>query len=132
MWNIDETPSRHHMLSNVLVLDLTRLLASPLRTMILGDMGADVIKVERRGVGDETRGWGPPFDVRGESAYSLRVNRNKQSIGAGLPDLAEDTMLATNAGRHRARGASEPARVGTNGASAQRARIHPASTTATR
>jgi hypothetical protein len=78
-------------------------------------MGADVIKVERRGVGDETRGWGSPFDVRGESAYFLSVNRNRLSIGAELPDLAEDTMLATNAGRHRARGASEPARVGRNG-----------------
>ena len=67
------------MLSKVRVLDLTRVLAGPLCTMILGDMGADVIKVERPGVGDETRGWGPPFDAEGESAYFLSVNRNKLS-----------------------------------------------------
>ena len=59
------------------VLDLTRVLAGPLCTMILGDMGADVIKVERPGAGDETRGWGPPFDADGASAYFLSVNRNK-------------------------------------------------------
>jgi crotonobetainyl-CoA:carnitine CoA-transferase CaiB-like acyl-CoA transferase len=55
--------------------------------MILGDLGADVIKVERPGSGDETRGWGPPFDGRGESAYFLAANRNKLSLAAdfGLP-----------------------------------------------
>jgi crotonobetainyl-CoA:carnitine CoA-transferase CaiB-like acyl-CoA transferase len=78
------------MLSKVRVLDLTRVLAGPLCTMILGDMGADVIKVERPGVGDETRGWGPPFDPDGASAYFLSVNRNKLSIGA---DLAADVDL---------------------------------------
>lgn len=59
--------------------------------MMLGDMGADVIKVERPGRGDETRGWGPPFDSRGESAYFLSVNRNKASLAAELsvePDRA--------------------------------------------
>ena len=52
--------------------------------MMLGDMGADVIKVERPGVGDETRGWGPPFDASGQSAYFLSTNRNKKSIAADL------------------------------------------------
>ena len=47
--------------------------------MILGDLGADVLKIERPGTGDETRGWGPPFDSRGESAYYLATNRNKLS-----------------------------------------------------
>ena len=56
---------------------------------MLGDMGADVIKVERPGSGDETRAWGPPFDDRGESAYYLSVNRNKLSIALDL-DRAED------------------------------------------
>ncbi len=66
------------------VLDFTRVLAGPLCSMILGDLGADVIKVERPGQGDETRGWGPPFDAEGESAYFLSVNRNKKSLAADL------------------------------------------------
>src|SRR4051812_40802096 len=77
------------MLSNIKVLDLTRVLAGPLCTMILGDMGADIIKVERPGTGDETRGWGPPFDAEGESAYFLSVNRNKLSIGADFSSTAD-------------------------------------------
>ena len=60
-------------------LDLTRILAGPLCTMMLGDMGADVIKVEPPGTGDDTRGWGPPF-AAGEAAYFLGVNRNKRSL----------------------------------------------------
>ncbi len=80
------------MLSHVKILDLTRVLAGPLATMILGDMGADVIKVERPLGGDETRGWGPPFDRRGQSAYYLSVNRNK--LGAALDlDLEVDRTL---------------------------------------
>ena len=66
------------------MLDLSRVLAGPLCTMLLGDLGADVIKVERPGAGDETRGWGPPFDDRGESAYFLSINRNKLSVAADL------------------------------------------------
>jgi crotonobetainyl-CoA:carnitine CoA-transferase CaiB-like acyl-CoA transferase len=61
--------------------------------MILGDMGAQVIKVERPGLGDETRGWGPPFDERGESAYYLSVNRNKKSLALDL-DQAQSVALA--------------------------------------
>lgn len=80
------------MLNGVKVLDLTRVLAGPLCTMMLGDMGADVLKVERPQGGDETRGWGPPFDPRGESAYYLSINRNK--LGAALDlDLAGDRAV---------------------------------------
>ena len=68
------------------VLDLTRVLAGPVSSMILGDLGADVIKVERPGDGDETRRWGPPFDKDGMSAYFLAVNRNKKSIAVDLGD----------------------------------------------
>ena len=60
--------------------------------MILGDLGAHVLKVERPDGGDETRGWGPPFDDRGESAYYLSVNRNKAGLAADL-DRAEDRAL---------------------------------------
>jgi crotonobetainyl-CoA:carnitine CoA-transferase CaiB-like acyl-CoA transferase len=74
------------------VLDLSRVLAGPLCSMMLGDLGADVIKVERPAAGDETRGWGPPFDPDGESAYFLSVNRNKKSLAADL-SVAEDRRL---------------------------------------
>lgn len=62
--------------------------------MILGDFGANVIKVERPGAGDDTRGWGPPFDDRGESAYYLAVNRNKLSVAADLAQPADRALLA--------------------------------------
>ena len=70
-------------LSGIRVLDLSRILAGPYATMILGDLGADVIKVERRDGGDDTRTWGPPF-AEGESAYYLCCNRNKRSITVDL------------------------------------------------
>ena len=70
-------------LSGRKVVDLTRALAGPLCTMWLGDMGADVIKIERPGHGDDTRSWGPPF-AGTESAYYLGVNRNKRSITLDL------------------------------------------------
>ena len=77
-------------LEGIRVLDLTRAMAGPFCTMMLGDLGADVIKLERPGHGDESRGWGPPFvgepygPYPGESAYFLSVNRNKRSITVNL------------------------------------------------
>lgn len=77
-------------LKGLRILDLSRVLAGPLCTMILGDLGANVLKVERPGHGDDTRGWGPPFDAEGRSAYFLSVNRNKLSVAMDLaqPDGA--------------------------------------------
>jgi crotonobetainyl-CoA:carnitine CoA-transferase CaiB-like acyl-CoA transferase len=72
-------------LGGVRVLDLSRVLAGPYTTMVLADLGADVIKVEHPERGDDTRHWGPPF-AGGESAYFLSVNRNKRSIGVDLKD----------------------------------------------
>lgn len=81
------------MLSGIRVLDLSRVLAGPLCTMMLGDLGADILKVERPGTGDDTRGWGPPFDERGESAYFLSVNRNKLSVAADLASTADRELV---------------------------------------
>ena len=77
-------------LQGIRVLDLTRALAGPYCTMMLGDLGADVIKVERPGRGDDSRGWGPPFvgepygPYPGESAYFIAANRNKRSVTVNL------------------------------------------------
>ena len=70
-------------LDGVRVLDLTRVVAGPYCSMFLGDLGADVVKVEQPGMGDDTRGWGPPF-AGGESAYYLCINRNKRSLTLDL------------------------------------------------
>lgn len=70
-------------LEGVRIIDASRVLAGPFCTMILGDLGAEVIKIEHHQSGDETRGWGPPF-VNGESAYYLCANRNKKSITLNL------------------------------------------------
>jgi succinate--hydroxymethylglutarate CoA-transferase len=80
-------------LEGVRVLDLTRILAGPLCTQMLGDMGADVIKVEPVGSGDDTRTWGPPF-AAGESAYFLGVNRNKRSITLNMAAKPGQALLA--------------------------------------
>ena len=64
---------------DITVLDLTRVLSGPYCTMLLGDLGARIIKIEQPGKGDDTRPWGPPF-LGGESAYFLSINRNKESI----------------------------------------------------
>jgi crotonobetainyl-CoA:carnitine CoA-transferase CaiB-like acyl-CoA transferase len=86
-------------LEGVRVLDLSRVLAGPYATMMLADLGADVLKVEHPERGDDTRHWGPPF-AGGESAYFLSVNRNKRSVGVDLKDpegLEKVKKLATSA-----------------------------------
>ena len=80
-------------LDGVRILDLSRILAGPGATQLLGDLGADVVKVEKPGEGDDTRKWGPPYIVgkdgreTDESAYYLSANRNKRSIAI---DIASD------------------------------------------
>ena len=66
-------------LSNIKVLDLSRILAGPWASQTLADLGADVIKIERPGSGDDTRQWGPPY-MQGESAYYMCANRGKRSV----------------------------------------------------
>ena len=79
------TPPAGRPLEGILVADFSRVLAGPLATMTLADLGARVIKVERPGVGDETRTWGPPFTAHGTS-YFEAVNRSKESIALDLTD----------------------------------------------
>ena len=83
------------MLSGTKVLDLSRVLAGPLCTMMLGDLGASVLNIERPDGGDDPRGWGPPFDERGESAFVLSVNRNKLSLTADFADPADVELIRT-------------------------------------
>ncbi len=80
-------------LDGVRVLDLTRALAGPYGTMMLGDYGADVVKIEIPGTGDDTRGWGPPY-IGDQSAYFLSINRNKRSITLNLRnDKGRDVFM---------------------------------------
>ena len=76
-------------LANIRVLDLTRVLAGPWATQFLADLGAEVIKIEKPGEGDDTRGWGPPFltnadGSRGDAAYYLSANRGKHSVAIDM------------------------------------------------
>ena len=80
------------ILEGIRVIELTEALAGPYCAMLLGDFGADVIKVERPGSGDQSRGWGPPF-VGGESAYYLATNRNKRSIALNYDDAGDAKVL---------------------------------------
>lgn len=81
-----------HVLSDIRVLDLTQAMAGPICGMLLGDFGADVVKIERPGSGDQSRGWGPPF-VQSESAYFLSANRNKRSLTLNLDKPAAIELL---------------------------------------
>lgn len=80
-------------LEGIRILDCTRVLAGPYCTMLLGDLGADVIKIEQPGRGDETRAWGPPF-VGGESPYFWTANRNKRSLTLDLAQPAGQAVFA--------------------------------------
>src|SRR5258706_4563103 len=92
-------PGTQQSLSGLRVLDLSRVLAGPWCTQTLADLGADVIKVERPGSGDDTRGWGPPFlkDRDGkdtaEAAYYLGTNRNKRSITIEIASTAGQALI---------------------------------------
>lgn len=76
-------------LDGIVVVDFSRVLAGPYATMMLGDFGADIIKIERPGVGDDTREWGPPYDADGVATYFNSVNRNKRSVVLDLTDAAD-------------------------------------------
>lgn len=89
---LPSTPEgRFSLLEGVRVLDLTSSVAGPYAAMLLGDLGADVVKVERPGGGDDARAWGPPF-LHGESLWFLAVNRNKRSVAL---DTASEAGTAT-------------------------------------
>ncbi|MFC7895724.1 CaiB/BaiF CoA transferase family protein [Streptomyces sp. NPDC057381] len=93
----DDTTLTDHgtaALRGVRIADFSRVLAGPYATMLLADLGAEVVKVERPGTGDDTRAWRPPADASGTSTYFLGVNRNKRSVTLDL---------ATDEGRDRAR-----------------------------
>lgn len=93
MLAVATSPSHHDSpavpsgpLAGLLVADFTRVLAGPYATMLLGDLGAEVIKIERPDAGDDTRAWGPPFAPDGQSSYYHSVNRNKTSVAWNLDD----------------------------------------------
>jgi crotonobetainyl-CoA:carnitine CoA-transferase CaiB-like acyl-CoA transferase len=100
MLRVDDSPLDIPPLGELRILDFSRILAGPFATMMLADLGADVIKVERPGSGDETRSWGPPFDAQGRATYFQSVNRNKHSVALDLADahdLARARELAGSA-----------------------------------
>ena len=98
-------PTNTGPLKGLRILDMTRILAGPYATQLLGDMGADVVKVERPNVGDDTRGWGPPYVTAAdgvesrESAYYMCTNRNKRSIAVDMADPDGADTLRKLAGR---------------------------------
>jgi crotonobetainyl-CoA:carnitine CoA-transferase CaiB-like acyl-CoA transferase len=87
-------------LGDLRIVDFSRVLAGPLATMVLADLGAEVVKVERPGSGDDTRGWGPPWDDAGTATYFQSVNRNKTSVALDLstaPDRDRARALVAGA-----------------------------------
>jgi crotonobetainyl-CoA:carnitine CoA-transferase CaiB-like acyl-CoA transferase len=82
---VGEENRGERLLDGIRVLDLSRVIAGPFCSQILGDMGAEVIKVEQPGVGDDSRTWGPPF-MQGESVYFFSINRNKKSVTVDMKD----------------------------------------------
>ena len=92
-------------LKGLRILDMSRILAGPTCTQILGDLGADVIKIERPGVGDDTRKWGPPYvkdsdeNDTSESAYYLSSNRNKRSLTLDITQIAGQQIIRKLAGK---------------------------------
>jgi crotonobetainyl-CoA:carnitine CoA-transferase CaiB-like acyl-CoA transferase len=86
MARVDDSPLDIPPLGELRILDFSRILAGPFATMMLADLGANVIKVERPRAGDETRSWGPPFDAQGRATYFESVNRNKHSVLLDLSD----------------------------------------------
>ncbi len=85
-------PTNESPLAGLRVIEMTEALAGPYCAMMLGDLGADVIKIERLGEGDQSRKWGPPF-LEGESAYFLSVNRNKRSLELDVKDAEDAGVL---------------------------------------
>jgi len=94
-----QNDQKHGPLAGVRVLDMSRILAGPSSTQLLGDYGADVVKIERPGVGDDTRKWGPPYvrdsagNESGESAYYLAANRNKRSVAVDISTAEGATLI---------------------------------------
>src|SRR5918994_2795430 len=86
------------VLSHIRVLDLSRVLAGPWASQVLADLGAEVIKIERPGEGDDTRGWGPPFladadGSRGDAAYYLSTNRGKKSVAIDIATAEAQDLI---------------------------------------
>ena len=95
---VDQSTSPQVLATGIKVVDMTEALAGPYCAMLLGDLGADVVKVERPGEGDQARSWGPPF-LEGESAYFLSINRNKRSIELDTKNADNLRVLHTLIGR---------------------------------
>lgn len=91
----EPVPPQAQALCGLRVLDLSRILAGPSATQLLADLGAEVIKIERPGKGDDTRGWGPPFQAKapGHSAYFLAANRGKQSVAVNMANPRGQALI---------------------------------------